>query len=197
MLSVNNFIITGSLYRGVPSSYLPGHVDIAFSNTKGNIIEWVSKPRFWMKLLHRGKEIHDLEVDYRLNEKNVTLSVTTKLLHGNGGEAESAVAVIKDLTEKKAFEDQLRRQDKLTAMGELPSGVVHEIRNPLNATSISSQCFANEFRPVEKEVEYQDLANSVVLATRQVNSIIERFLNTRFLNTYSKAKNMMPEPYRK
>lgn len=40
----NKFIITGSLYRSVPSSYLPGHVDIAFSSSKGNILEWVSIP---------------------------------------------------------------------------------------------------------------------------------------------------------
>ena len=126
--------------------------------------------------LNTGKEIRDTEVAYRLNKHDAVLSVTTTLLSRNDGVIDSAVAVIKDLTEKKAYETRLRRQEKLTAMGELASGVAHEIRNPLNAISIIAQRFAYEFQPVEKEAEYHDLANSVVSATRQVSSIIERFL---------------------
>ena len=126
--------------------------------------------------LSTGQVVRDQEVIYRLNERQVVLSVTTILLYNDTGEVESAVAVIKDLTEKKSYEERLRRHEKLTAMGELASGVAHEIRNPLNAISITAQRFAYEFQSTERLEEYRNLANSVVTATRQVSAIIERFL---------------------
>ncbi len=126
--------------------------------------------------LDTGKEIEDKGVVYEFDGHKSILSVTTTLLKNSVGEIDSAVAVIKDLTEKKALEEKLRRQEKLTAMGELASGVAHEIRNPLNAISIIAQRFVHEFHPAENKEEYLDLAGSVVSATRQVSSIIERFL---------------------
>lgn len=126
--------------------------------------------------LATGQAIRDKEVEYRLNGHKAIFSVTTTLLRNNAGEVDSAVAVLKDLTEKKAYEERLHRQEKLTAMGELASGVAHEIRNPLNAISIIAQRFAHEFTPTEKQDEYRELANSVVSATQRVSSIIQRFL---------------------
>jgi len=126
--------------------------------------------------LRTGREVRDQEVTYRLNGRTAILSVTTTLLRNQAGGIDSAVAVIKDLTEKKTWEERLRRQEKLTSMGELASGVAHEIRNPLNAISIIAQRFANEFEPAENAEEYHDLAHSVVSATRQVSATIEQFL---------------------
>jgi hypothetical protein len=40
----NRFIVTGSLYRAVLSSYLPGHVDIAILGSDGNLIKYASVP---------------------------------------------------------------------------------------------------------------------------------------------------------
>ena len=126
--------------------------------------------------LATGREVQDREVTYTLDGRERILSVTTRLLRTPKGEIDSAVAVIKDLTEQKALQERLRRQEKLTAMGELASGVAHEIRNPLNAISIIAQRFAYEFTPTQNEKEYRELAQSVVTASRQVSAIIERFL---------------------
>ncbi|RMD87515.1 MAG: PAS domain S-box protein [Calditrichaeota bacterium] len=126
--------------------------------------------------LQTGQEVRDREVVYHFNGHEKVLSVTTTLLRNNRGEIDSAVAVLKDLTEKKAWEERLRRQEKLTAMGELASGVAHEIRNPLNAISIIAQRLNVEFTPTENQEEYRDLVNSVISETKRVGSIIQRFL---------------------
>lgn len=126
--------------------------------------------------LAHGKGVRDQEVEYHLNGHKSVLAVTTNVLRNDTDEIDSAVAVIKDLTEKKVWEERLRRQEKLTAMGELASGVAHEVRNPLNSISMIVQRFNFEFTPVNNEQEYRELANTVVVETKRVNDIIERFL---------------------
>ncbi|MCD7036176.1 PAS domain S-box protein [Metabacillus sp. GX 13764] len=43
------------------------------------------------------------------------------------------LAVFKDVTERKALEERLRKSDTLSVVGELAAGIAHEIRNPMTA----------------------------------------------------------------
>ncbi len=49
------------------------------------------------------------------------------------------VAVGRDLTERRKFEDKLRQAEKLTALGVMAGGIAHEIRNPLAVISAAAQ----------------------------------------------------------
>lgn len=119
----------------------------------------------------------DLETTYDLgNNRQRILSVSTSLTYDKKNEIESATAVIKDLTEVRRMEEQMRRREKLLAMGELASGVAHEIRNPLNAISMITQRFEKEFQPREGVQEYQSLASVLKSEVRRVNHIIQQFL---------------------
>lgn len=70
-----------------------------------------------------------------------------------------------------------QRKDRMTAMGELASGVAHEIRNPLNAIGMIVQRFEREFVPTEDTEEYRALARTVRSEVDRVNAIIYQFLN--------------------
>ena len=70
-----------------------------------------------------------------------------------------------------------QRRDRMTAMGELASGVAHEIRNPLNAIRMIVQRFEREFVPAEGTEEYRTLARTVRSEVDRVNAIIHQFLN--------------------
>ncbi|MCX5998726.1 MAG: PAS domain S-box protein, partial [Chloroflexi bacterium] len=58
--------------------------------------------------------------------------VTASSVYDEEGKIVAVVAVHRDVTETKAMRDKLIRSERLAAVGELASGVGHELRNPLN-----------------------------------------------------------------
>lgn len=52
---------------------------------------------------------------------------------------------IKDVTQISALEEQLKRADKLSALGVLAAGIAHEIRNPLTGMKMIVQLLESEF----------------------------------------------------
>jgi two-component system, NtrC family, sensor histidine kinase HydH len=108
------------------------------------------------------------------SEKILEVSLSTT--RDDEGNIESRTALIRDLTEARRLEREARRKDKLTAMGELASGVAHEIRNPLNAIGLIAQRFSREFTPRRGVREFRSLADVMQNETRRVNAIIRQFL---------------------
>ncbi len=58
--------------------------------------------------------------------------VTTSPVYDEKGQTVAIVGVHRDVTETKNMRDQLIRSERLAAVGQLASGVGHELRNPLN-----------------------------------------------------------------
>jgi len=86
------------------------------------------------------------------------------------------------LSEKHArAEEALRRRDRLAAMGELASTVAHEVRNPLNAASMTAQRLRREFlgRVPEggpERAELEDLLSVMATETQRIDRIVQQFL---------------------
>ena len=93
------------------------------------------------------------------------------------GAVESRTGVLRDLTDSRRQEREGRRKEKLTAMGELASGVAHEIRNPLNAIAMIAQRFGKEFTPRSGVKEYRLLAKVMQSEAKRVNGIVRQFLS--------------------
>ncbi len=129
-----------------------------------------------VEAIEGGQTYRDYEKIIHFNNRRLITSISTSVLKNEKGEIESAFAVIKDLTEKRQLEETLQRKEKLTAMGQLASGIAHEIRNPLNAIGMISQRLNKEFHPQEDENEYRDLTKTVVTEVKRINEIIQQFL---------------------
>ncbi len=91
---------------------------------------------------------------------------------GQGGDV-SRIVIFQDLTDLKAMEEQLRRHERLKALGELSVGIAHEIRNPLASISGSIHVLKDELRLSGDNLHLMEI---VLRETRRLNSLIGDFL---------------------
>lgn len=71
------------------------------------------------------------------------------------------------------IEDQLRRADRLTALGELSAGMAHEIRNPLGSIRGTAEILRDAFPPEHKYAEFTAI---LVKEVERLNQVLEDFL---------------------
>ncbi len=116
------------------------------------------------------------EFECVIKNRRIILAGHFTLVIGTENFPDGAFVVLRDMTEQRSMQKVIDRQDKLTAMGELASGVAHEIRNPLNAIGVLGQRLDMEFSPTEDEQEYHHLVRAIVSEVYRVNAIIQRFL---------------------
>jgi nitrogen fixation/metabolism regulation signal transduction histidine kinase len=86
------------------------------------------------------------------------------------------IIVINDVTEARKLEEESKRKEKLSAMGELASGVAHEIRNPINAIGMIAQRLDKEFKVQNDSEEYHNITSLLRNEVTRINKIISQFL---------------------
>ena len=134
----------------------------------------------------------DEKKEFILERQGMRRHVACSLSYIMKGDAvESVITIWNDITEQRRMEERLERNERMTAMGALASGVAHEIRNPLNAIQMIIQRLGREFAPADADKEeYSHLVNDVRGEITRVNKIIEQFL--RFARPPEPEKKRIP-----
>lgn len=73
----------------------------------------------------------------RIDNTEFTSEISTSQIKENNGETNAFMSVIRDISERKLFEKQLRHSERMTGIGELATGMAHEINQPLNTISLT------------------------------------------------------------
>ena len=80
----------------------------------------------------------------RADGARVTVSTVASLVSNPRGDSRGLVLVLRDLSRVKELEEQVRRSDRLAALGILAAGVAHEVRNPLVGVRAAAQLMERE-----------------------------------------------------
>lgn len=103
----------------------------------------------------------------------IPVEVMTTLLKGAEGQALGVIAVLRDLTAMRQLEEQLRRSDRLTAIGTLAAGLAHEIKNPLTSILTFSRHLSRRFGDERFRQRFQSV---VPRELERINGIVEGLL---------------------
>ncbi len=99
----------------------------------------------------------------------------------SGSPARGYVLTFQDLTEVMELEREVRRQERLAALGKMAAGLAHEIRNPLASMRGSVQVLASE---LSLSPDQSQLMEIVLRESDRLNRIVSDFL------TYARPPKM-------
>lgn len=106
--------------------------------------------------------------------KELTIGFTSSLILGVENKENHLLISFQDLTHLKDIEEQLRRKERLAAIGQLSAGLAHEIRNPLASISGSVQLLL-EGRTITENDER--LMQIVLKEAERLNLLLSDFLS--------------------
>jgi signal transduction histidine kinase len=72
-----------------------------------------------------------------------------------------------------AIEENLRRAEKLSTLGEMSAVLAHEIRNPLGSIRGTAEILKDDYRPGDPKYEFIDIQ---IKETERLNRVVEDFL---------------------
>ena len=138
------------------------------------------------KVMSDGRAITEKEMECTFSSGRVVpLSVSATRIINAVGELVGHILILRDLGEVHRLQDEIRRQEKLAAIGGLAAGVAHEIRNPLSSIKGLATFFGEQF---EDGSEAKEAAGVMVNEVDRLNRVITELLD------FSKPTDLKRQP---
>lgn len=127
-----------------------------------------------METVDQGQAIDDREMVCAFDHgKSVPVSVSAARIVNEDGHLVGKVLIVRDLGELRRLQAEVRRQEKLAALGGLAAGVAHEIRNPLSSIKGLATYFAGKFAEGSPD---RDVAKVMSQEVDRLNRVIGELL---------------------
>jgi two-component system cell cycle sensor histidine kinase/response regulator CckA len=139
-----------------------------------------------IQMLEKQGSVRDLEITFRtkFDEQRVALD-SADVIEVDGQKC--VIAILKDITERKALEKQLRQLQKMEAIGQLSGGIAHDFNNLLGVILGYSELLEeglgqdNKFRKTAQEIK--KAGQRAASLTRQLLAFSrQQMLEPRVLN---------------
>lgn len=140
------------------------------------------REQFVARLAEGGGEIFAFEAPLRHKDgRAVTLSTNAHYKFDDEGRIVGVEGVARDVSERKALEDRLRKAQKMEAIGQLTGGIAHDFNNLLAVVSGNSELLAGRIG------DNKNLA-AIRRAARRGADLTQRLL------AFSRQQALKPEP---
>jgi len=102
----------------------------------------------------------------------IYLEVTTSPIFNDMGEVVASVHVARDITERKQMQQQLILTDRLASIGELASGIAHELNNPLTSVIGFAQLLLDKDIPDDIKEDVRIISSEAQRAAGVVKNLL-------------------------
>ncbi|MBW2147907.1 MAG: PAS domain S-box protein [Deltaproteobacteria bacterium] len=127
---------------------------------------------------------HECEIRWKAGEEQcLQIHLITSLMKDSSGRPVGKILLLQDVTNIRRLEDQLHRNNRMAAMGELAVKIAHDVRNSLGSIELIASL-------LRKELEYDNdkvrLTEHIMVSVRNLDHTIANLL------TFTRA----PQPKR-
>jgi len=150
------------VYQEEIESLFPGFLD--WSRSMG----WAPE-KGWGKLRFSRWETKFKKKDGAI----LVLGFSVSPLKDSNDQEIGSIVIFQDLTKLREMEEELKRADRLAAIGSLAAGMAHEIRNPLASISGSIEILKEE---LGSSPGHQHLMDIILREVSHLNSLVADFL---------------------
>lgn len=137
--------------------------------------------------------IENIEVDLKVENSEKSLKVSIfplNYLNINKG----VVIIFEDITQLKKIQKQVQRNDRLASVGQLATGIAHEIRNPLAIIKMIDQTMKIELKDNKEAVEELEIIDEEVeRANKVIKSLMEFGKQNKSKKEYCSLNTVMDE----
>ncbi len=147
------------------------------------------------RVIEQGHDRIETILQFPHDETRYVEMVSTALYDEEGGFL-WARSFLRDLTEKKRFEAEMIKWERLVAVGSMAAKVAHEIRNPLSSISLNVELLQDEIgarNDTDKENSLS-LVTSILSEVDRLSTLIEEYLTFGRLPKPS-VEPVRPEPF--
>lgn len=125
--------------------------------------------------------------------RRVPLAISASHIVTEEGEAIGTALIMRDLGEIRRLQSELRRRDRLVALGNMAAGIAHEVRNPLSAIKGLARFFMEASPEGSDESRMADIMTKEVLRLDKVVGDLLDFARPDVLNLTDVALNELVE----
>ncbi len=94
--------------------------------------------------------------------------------------------IVRDITDRKRTAQEMQRADRLALVGQLASGLAHEIGTPLNVIAGNAELLRMDLQAMEQNT---DILDAIIRQTDRITSLVQQLL------TFARAKSKTMGPF--